>query len=105
MGVKKTPAGAAAMNAALKGTGQRIGGRQKGTLNKTTASVKSALVEAFERLGGVDGLVEWGRNEPAEFYKLWVKVLPVEKDANTADQKPFVIVLSDSQAKEQGIVE
>ncbi len=102
---KRPATGVAAMNAALKGTGQRIGGRQKGSLNKTTLSVKNALIEAFDRLGGVDSLVEWGRNEPAEFYKLWVKILPVEKDANTADQKPFVIVLSDSQAKEQGIVE
>lgn len=53
-------------------------GRKPGGLNKSTRSVKAALQEAFERLGGVDSLVKWGKQEPAEFYKLWVKMMPTE---------------------------
>lgn len=61
--------------------GEKTGGRQKGTPNKSTAAVKTALSEAFDMLGGVESLVEWGRDEPAEFYKLWVKMLPQEVKA------------------------
>ena len=53
-------------------------GRPKGAINKTTRSVKEALAEAFERIGGVDSLAEWGSREPAEFYKLWAKILPLQ---------------------------
>jgi hypothetical protein len=58
------------------------GGRKKGTPNKITAAVKDALVMAFDELGGVKSLVAWGRENQTEFYKLWVKVLPQEVNAN-----------------------
>lgn len=54
----------------------KTGGRKAGTPNKATTRVKDALIEAFDNLGGVDALVEFGRENPGEFYKLWVKVLP-----------------------------
>lgn len=57
---------------------KKYGGRQKGTPNKSTAAVKSALVDAFEQLGGVGALVEWGKDNRGEFYKLWAKLLPTE---------------------------
>lgn len=59
-------------------TGKKTGGRQIGTPNKTTATVKAALEEAFDRLGGVDSLVTWAEAEPTEFYKLYAKLLPAE---------------------------
>lgn len=60
--------------------GERRGGRQKGTPNKRSALVKEALSEAFEKLGGVAALVAWAQTDEGrpEFYKLWVKMLPVE---------------------------
>jgi hypothetical protein len=62
-------------------TGQKTGGRKKGTPNKLTVSVKEALSDAFESLGGVGSLVQWGRENPDDFYKLWVKMLPTEVKA------------------------
>lgn len=63
-------------------------GRKKGELNRVTRAVKEALEEAFERMGGVDSLVEWGRSDPTEFYKLWAKLLPAQINANvTGDIK------------------
>ena len=53
-------------------------GRAKGTPNKTTASVKAALVEAFDKMGGVPSLVRWAKQNETEFYKLWTKMLPTE---------------------------
>lgn len=56
----------------------KTGGRQPGTPNKTTASVKAALEECFEKLGGVEALAEWAAANREEFYKLWAKILPKE---------------------------
>lgn len=52
-------------------------GRPPGVPNKTTANVKAALEEAFERMGGVPKLTEWADENPTEFYKLYAKLLPV----------------------------
>ena len=64
--------------------GKRFGGRQKGTPNKTTAKVKEAMELAFEGIGGVPALIKWAEDNQTEFYKLFVKLLPVQVDANVA---------------------
>ena len=53
-------------------------GRKKGQVNKITKSVKEALAEAFENMGGIPSLVRWGRLNPGVFYKLWVRLLPIQ---------------------------
>lgn len=60
-------------------------GRKKGVPNKATASVKAALVEAFEKRGGVPALLAWANTEPTEFYKLWVRMLPQDVDLRVTD--------------------
>jgi len=62
--------------------GARGRGRPPGALNKTTASVKAALEEAFDGLGGVQALIRWAQLEPTEFYKLYAKLLPVQVQAD-----------------------
>ena len=64
-------------------------GRKKGVPNKTTANVKQALTEAFEKLGGVSALSTWAASEPGEFYKLWAKLLP--QDVHAMASGTFVI--------------
>ena len=64
--------------------GKRFGGRQKGTPNKTTAKVKEAMELAFEGIGGVPALIKWADGNKTEFYKLFVKLLPVQVDANVS---------------------
>lgn len=56
----------------------RVGGRQKGTPNKLTASVRMAVIDAFEKLGGVDYLVKIGTEEPKTFITLLAKILPTQ---------------------------
>lgn len=59
-----------------KGT-PKTGGRQKGTPNKMTMIAREAIEEAFDRLGGVDNLVRWARENESAFYeKIWPKILP-----------------------------
>ena len=64
-----------APNRFRKGDGKKKG-RPKGSTNKTPRAVALALQEAFDELGGVPSLVAFGQNNPQEFYKLWVKMLP-----------------------------
>jgi hypothetical protein len=54
------------------------GGRKKGTPNKATVGVKAALLQAFDQMGGVKFLVEWGKEHPSEFFALWGKLIPQE---------------------------
>ena len=73
---KKTPAN---RRIALGiGSGKAGPGRPKGVPNKITASIRQALVNAFEKLGGVRSLVKWGRENPSEFYRLWGRMAPTE---------------------------
>tara|TARA_R110000772_G_scaffold11352_1_gene35597 strand:+ start:857 stop:1147 length:291 start_codon:yes stop_codon:yes gene_type:complete len=59
-------------------TGKKYGGRKKGTPNKTTQDMKSAILEAFDRAGGADYLTMLAVDEPRTFVTLLAKVLPNE---------------------------
>ena len=69
-------------------------GRKKGELNRTTVAVKEALLMAFEGIGGVSALTEWGRENPGDFYRLYVKLLPrqmmVEADLNSLARRALL---------------
>ncbi len=58
--------------------GKKTGGRKKHTPNKLSASAKEALSQAFQKLGDVDGLVEWAKANRSVFYQIWSKLLPHE---------------------------
>lgn len=52
------------------------GGRAIGQRNKMTLRAKESLEEAFDRMGGVAGLVRWGQSNPTGFYQLWGRLIP-----------------------------
>lgn len=64
--------------------GQKTGGRQKGTPNKTTQALKDAVLEAAALAGDKGGLVGYlqmqARMNPAPFMALLGKVLPMQMD-------------------------
>lgn len=51
-------------------------GRTKGVPNKLTACSRAAMMEAFDKLGGVDALLGWASENTTDFYKLWGKTIP-----------------------------
>lgn len=53
-------------------------GRKPGTPNKITQSIREAVREAFERRGGVEGLLAWADTNPDAFYALVAKLIPSE---------------------------
>ena len=66
-------------------------GRPKGSVNKTTVSVKEALLKVYEKRGGDEAFLQWSRENPDEFYKLWGRLLPHE--VTNADGEAFRIAL------------
>lgn len=70
--------------------GVRLGGRQKGTPNKSTVAVKAAIDAVYKGLGGVKAMIEWAKENPGEFYtKVWVKTLPQKIEATGEDGGPM----------------
>ena len=69
----------------------KAGGRQKGTPNKTTATIREAIDLAFDGLGGVPALIEWASKNPTEFYKLWIKGLPNRTELTGRDGGPMQV--------------
>lgn len=57
-------------------------GRPKGSRNKTTMAAKAAIELAAERLGGVDRMVAWAQEDPANervfWSQLYTKLLPLQ---------------------------
>lgn len=56
--------------------GQKTGGRQKGTPNKTTQAAKDAIAQAAEELGGTARLVAWAKEDPANERTFWGTIYP-----------------------------
>ena len=71
-------------------------GRPKGSPNKVNASMKQAIADAFEKLGGTDRMVQWAMEDPkhlTEFYKLAARLIPVETNVSGANGGPIQTVL------------
>lgn len=70
---------ASSRNKIVKKTPPKAGrGRPKGSPNKTTAAVKDMILQALDKKGGVDYLVEQAGENPTAFLTLLGKVLPMQ---------------------------
>lgn len=45
---------------------------------KTVRTARENLTAAFDLMGGVPGLVKWGKKNPTEFYRMWARLIPKE---------------------------
>lgn len=61
-----------------KGFQKGEGGRPKGVRNKLTATVKEAIIEAFNQAGGVEYLTRIANEDPKTFCALVGKVIPLQ---------------------------
>lgn len=60
------------------GTGMPGPGRPRGVPNKWTKGARAALQMAFDKIGGVDALADWGRKNPEMFYALYARLAATE---------------------------
>lgn len=63
-------------NGRKKGT-KKTGGRIKGTLNKTSSTLKEMILQALDESGGVNYLKTQAKLNPGPFMSLVGKVLPM----------------------------
>lgn len=57
-------------------------GRPPGATNKTTRSAREAFQHAFDKIGGAERLALWAKDNEAEFYKLYGRLIPVDVNAS-----------------------
>ena len=60
--------------------GKKHGGRKKGAINKTTASIKESIQNVYARLGGDEGFSDWATTEKTEFYKIFARLIPQDQN-------------------------
>ena len=68
----------------------KTGGRKKGTANKLTVSIKDAVLEAFDTLGGASWLVSTARDNPQLMVQLLGKVIPTGVQVSGDPDSPVV---------------
>lgn len=66
--------------------GRKTGGRQPGSPNRVTRTVKEVFEQTFKDLQADDtkphALANWAQLQPAEFYKLAAKLIPTDIKAS-----------------------
>jgi hypothetical protein len=77
---------------------KKIGGKKKGSTNVKSVAIKEAFQLAFEGLGGAKGLMEWGKINKTEFYKLASKLIPV--DVTSGGKTIYEITFGKNDTKE-----
>ena len=83
----------------MAGKGQpKTGGRQKGSVNKTTALLKDAVLQAAEQAGDKEGMVGYLTTQaienPAAFMTLLGKILPLQRATGDDDDGTHNIVVT-----------
>lgn len=74
--------------------GVRIGGRQKGTPNKVSTTVKENVIAVFKELGGHKAMAQWARDNPTHFYNLYAKLIPQDVHKTVEHKVPTKIVFN-----------
>ena len=76
----------------------KTGGRKKGSVNKTTALLKDAVLQAAEQAGDKNGMVGYlttqARENPAAFMTLLGKILPLQKATDYEDGEAAAISIN-----------
>ena len=77
--------------------GNRLGaGRPKGAENKITRTIKEHFKDAFEELGGSEGLVKWAKKSDENlgmFYRMCTKMIPrPDKEKEIVNEKVTFVV-------------
>ena len=68
---------------------KKTGGRQKGSGNKLPQELKVMILEALDKAGGIDYLVDKSKSHPTAFLSLIGKVLPMTVIGD--EDNPFLI--------------
>ncbi len=76
-------------------------GRRKGTQNKLTTAFKDGLLHAYHELGGAEGLAQWARQHPGDFYRIMARLIPQEIVADVSASTPPILVIDELRDPER----
>ena len=64
--------------------GKKTGGREKGSLNVTSRSMKETVISTLEWLQGQprSNMRAWANENPTQFYQIAAKLIPTEITGN-----------------------
>jgi hypothetical protein len=65
----------------------KIGGRPKGAKNILGGQAKENIAAVFTRLGGTAAMADWAKDNKSEFYKLYIRLLPVEGPGENGEHR------------------
>lgn len=54
-------------------------GRPVGAKNKVSQDARQTILNTFTKLGGEKFMLEWAKQEPTEFMKIYAKLIPREE--------------------------
>ena len=83
----------------VEGSSGNPNGRPVGSKNKFT-TLKSAFIEAFEEIGGVDNLFKWVRCNQTDFYRMLPRLMPREIHADVNAGYSLVELLQEIDERE-----
>ena len=82
-----------------KGQSGNPSGRPTGRKYQYTKDIKTAYLEAFEKLGGIKGLVEWAQDNPGQFYSHIAKMLPKDVEIKSDSELTINIITAIPEPK------
>jgi hypothetical protein len=68
--------------------GQKTGGRQAGTPNKISNTVRDNVVSVFDEIGGTEFMKQWATENPNQFFALYAKLLPLQAQISGDPENP-----------------
>ena len=77
-----------------KGKSGNPDGRKKGSKNKITKDLKAAYLEAFDKRGGVQGLLDWAEKSPDAFYNQVSKLFPKDIKVGGDEDNPLTLKMT-----------
>jgi UV DNA damage repair endonuclease len=63
----------------------KVAGREKGTPNKVSATVKENIICVFTRLGSTAAMAEWAEENKTEFYRMYSRLAPISNEVSGPD--------------------
>ncbi len=72
--------------------GFKTGGRQKGSVNRTTAFFREAVLVAYDDIGGNQAFAQWARENPSEFYRIAARLIPLQVSGPEQHTGPLLTV-------------
>lgn len=82
--------------------GKKTGGRKKGTPNKLVSDAREGILYAAEQLGGMDRLVAWAQEDPANeklfWSSIWVRIVPKDVNAHVDGKISLEQLIADVQS-------